>query len=199
MVSDDSPVASRRKRTVLSCSDEDDVTSLFDKNVKTLYLKKTGKLTLKEIISIFGDINFNTKSFPRCTEVPYRCSHEAAFLIDMDSVACHKDVTSDGFGTYVYNSCDRYWFKNSKGQLMRCSSKKFDYEVKSTHFNLKRDKSFKRRIIELTKSAAKPQYLLFCATVLKVQAIRYHLYSHMVMVNVTAFTSTQANCKNKDN
>ena len=163
MVSDDSPVASRRTRRVLSSSDEDDDTSLFDENLKTPYLKKTGKLTLKEIISIFGDIIFNTKSFPRCTEVPYRCSHEAAFLIDMDSVACHKDVTSDGLGTYVNNSCDRYWFKNSKGQLIRCSSKKFDYEVKSTHFNLKRDKSFKRRIIELTKSAAKaPIFTILC-------------------------------------
>ena len=122
---------------------------------------------ISKLIVIFKNILTNQSSVPLCTAVPYGCCKPAMFVIDVPRLGSHKDVVSDGLGSFINLSCDWYYLND---QFERCKEQLgATYEIKSTHYSLKRDSSFKRRIVEIRdydgntkRSNSNPKLTLLC-------------------------------------
>lgn len=140
----------KRLRLESSLSDEelnDDTDTLLNDDPHTPFYSKQPVTDIKALLKIFQSA-FEATSM--CTKTPYRCTTPGTFLINMSELHSHKDVLCDGLGIYRNNSCD--WYHYTKDWSRTSDKNRAWWEVKSTHFKLRRDSSFMRRVVELRKN-----------------------------------------------
>lgn len=107
---------------------------------------------IAELMEIFADV-LKGATEQMCSSVPYRSCTDSTFVIDIKSISNSRDISRDGLGSYINQSCDWFYFDLDKNdKFVKGKAGKGRYEVKSTHFKLKRDKTFLRRIVELREN-----------------------------------------------
>ena len=148
--------------SLLSCSQsqssdtegEERPPPLLNNDNDTPFLSQKAITALTEIMDIFSDAITKGITQRLCKRVPYNCTETGTFLIDIGRLITAADLPKDGLGTFINQSCDWHYFNydQSTEEFVKCSQETATWEIKSTHYKLKRDHSFLRRIVELREN-----------------------------------------------
>lgn len=122
-------------------------------DTSTPYYRRAAITGIHDIMNCFTEVLTGKCDKFICTSVPYRCDRAATFLVDCNALKSSKDLTKDGFGGYINQSCDWLYFETNEDQEFISSSKDVaPWELKTTYFSLERDRTFLRKVIELRRN-----------------------------------------------